>query len=85
MIIGSTLLSLLCPKKKKKNMERKKTTYVLHLFNFLQTRVQASTLSFPEILAKLPELGARGLYRGSIPAILGQFSRFVSLCLKNIF
>ncbi|KAL0340791.1 UNVERIFIED_CONTAM: hypothetical protein Sradi_4595900 [Sesamum radiatum] len=43
----------------------------LHLF---ETRVQASTLSFPEILAKLPQLGVRGLYLGSIPAILGQFS-----------
>ncbi|RVW25463.1 S-adenosylmethionine mitochondrial carrier protein [Vitis vinifera] len=38
------------------------------------TRVQASTLSFPEIIAKLPEIGAKGLYRGSVPAILGQFS-----------
>ncbi|RWW81672.1 hypothetical protein BHE74_00009911 [Ensete ventricosum] len=40
-----------------------------------QTRVQASTLSFPELVSKLPEIGLRGLYRGSIPAILGQFSR----------
>ncbi|URE05429.1 mitochondrial substrate carrier family protein [Musa troglodytarum] len=38
------------------------------------TRVQASTLSFPELVSKLPEIGLRGLYRGSIPAILGQFS-----------
>ncbi|KAK6929224.1 Mitochondrial substrate/solute carrier, partial [Dillenia turbinata] len=38
------------------------------------TRVQASTLTFPEIISKLPQVGARGLYRGSIPAILGQFS-----------
>ncbi|KAK6933319.1 Mitochondrial substrate/solute carrier, partial [Dillenia turbinata] len=38
------------------------------------TRVQASTLSFPEIISKLPQVGVRGLYRGSIPAILGQFS-----------
>ncbi|BBG97851.1 mitochondrial substrate carrier family protein [Prunus dulcis] len=38
------------------------------------TRVQASTLTFPEIISKLPQIGVRGLYRGSIPAILGQFS-----------
>lgn len=42
----------------------------------LQTRVQASTLSFPEVIAKLPEVGIRGMYRGSIPAILGQFTRY---------
>lgn len=41
-----------------------------------QTRVQASTLTFPEIISKLPQIGVRGLYRGSVPAILGQFSRF---------
>ncbi|XP_022868384.1 S-adenosylmethionine mitochondrial carrier protein-like, partial [Olea europaea var. sylvestris] len=39
-----------------------------------QTRVQASTITFPEILSKLPQLGVRGIYAGSIPAILGQFS-----------
>jgi hypothetical protein len=39
-------------------------------------------MSFPEIIAKLPEIGTRGLYRGSIPAILGQFSRFV---IKSFF
>ncbi|KAH0458326.1 hypothetical protein IEQ34_013641 [Dendrobium chrysotoxum] len=38
------------------------------------TRVQASTLSFPELVSKLPEIGIQGLYRGSIPAVLGQFS-----------
>lgn len=42
-----------------------------------QTRVQASTLSFPELISKLPQIGLQGLYRGSIPAILGQFSRSV--------
>jgi len=37
-------------------------------------------MSFPEIISKLPEIGRRGLYRGSIPAILGQFSRlFIDL------
>lgn len=40
----------------------------------MKTRVQASTLSFPQLISKLPEIGVRGLYRGSIPAILGQFS-----------
>ncbi|KAE8702577.1 Chaperone DnaJ-domain superfamily protein isoform 1 [Hibiscus syriacus] len=33
-----------------------------------------STLTFPEIISKLPQIGVHGLYRGSIPAILGQFS-----------
>lgn len=47
-----------------------------YLFVLYQTRVQASTLSFPELISKLPQIGLRGLYRGSIPAILGQFSRF---------
>lgn len=47
---------------------------IIGLWGF-QTRVQASTLTFPEIISKLPQIGARGLYRGSIPAILGQFSR----------
>jgi hypothetical protein len=44
-------------------------------FVLYQTRVQASTLSFPELISQLPQIGLRGLYRGSIPAILGQFSR----------
>ncbi|KAI8539841.1 hypothetical protein RHMOL_Rhmol09G0214500 [Rhododendron molle] len=47
---------------------------LMHPVDTIKTRVQASTLSFPEIISKLPEIGARGLYRGSIPAILGQFS-----------
>ncbi|KAE9451322.1 hypothetical protein C3L33_16739, partial [Rhododendron williamsianum] len=47
---------------------------LMHPVDTVKTRVQASTLSFPEIISKLPEIGARGLYRGSIPAILGQFS-----------
>ncbi|KAK4385825.1 putative S-adenosylmethionine carrier 2, chloroplastic [Sesamum angolense] len=50
------------------------STALLHPVDTVKTRVQASTLTFPEILSKLPQLGARGLYRGSIPAILGQFS-----------
>lgn len=47
---------------------------LLHPVDSIKTRVQASSMSFPEIIAKLPEIGTRGLYRGSIPAILGQFS-----------
>ncbi|KAK7270362.1 hypothetical protein RIF29_23443 [Crotalaria pallida] len=47
---------------------------LLHPVDSIKTRVQASTMSFPEIIAQLPQIGARGLYRGSIPAILGQFS-----------
>ncbi|KAK3015698.1 hypothetical protein RJ639_006187 [Escallonia herrerae] len=43
-------------------------------FYVCQTRVQASTLTFPQIISKLPQIGVRGLYRGSVPAILGQFS-----------
>ncbi|PSS32845.1 S-adenosylmethionine mitochondrial carrier protein [Actinidia chinensis var. chinensis] len=47
---------------------------LMHPVDTIKTRVQASTLTFPEIMSKLPQIGARGLYRGSIPAILGQFS-----------
>lgn len=50
------------------------STSVMHPIDTIKTRVQASTLSFPEILAKLPEVGVRGVYRGSVPAIIGQFS-----------
>lgn len=50
------------------------STSMLHPIDTMKTRVQASTLSFPELIAKLPQIGLRGLYRGSIPAILGQFS-----------
>ncbi|WOL06326.1 hypothetical protein Cni_G15058 [Canna indica] len=50
------------------------STSVMHPLDSMKTRVQASTLSFPELISKLPEIGLRGLYRGSIPAILGQFS-----------
>lgn len=46
-------------------------------FVFHQTQVQASTtLSFLEIISKLPQIGVRGLYKGSIPTVLGQFSRY---------
>lgn len=50
------------------------STSMLHPIDTMKTRVQASTLSFPELIAKLPQIGIQGLYRGSIPAILGQFS-----------
>ncbi|KAI7735958.1 hypothetical protein M8C21_022370 [Ambrosia artemisiifolia] len=50
------------------------STSAMHPIDTIKTRVQASTLSFPEMIAKLPELGFRGVYRGSIPAIIGQFS-----------
>ncbi|XP_024975417.1 calcium-binding mitochondrial carrier protein SCaMC-1 [Cynara cardunculus var. scolymus] len=50
------------------------STSVMHPIDTIKTRVQASTLTFPEILAKLPQVGVRGVYRGSVPAIIGQFS-----------
>ncbi|KAM3289983.1 mitochondrial substrate carrier family protein C [Capsicum chacoense] len=50
------------------------STSLMHPVDTIKTQVQASTLTFPQIISKLPELGARGLYRGSIPAIVGQFS-----------
>ncbi|CAN0909311.1 Probable S-adenosylmethionine carrier 2, chloroplastic [Linum grandiflorum] len=50
------------------------STSLMHPVDTVKTRVQASTLTFPEIISKLPEIGVQGLYRGSIPAILGQFS-----------
>ncbi|KAI0501937.1 hypothetical protein KFK09_016882 [Dendrobium nobile] len=50
------------------------STSVMYPIDTMKTRVQASTLSFPELVSKLPEIGIQGLYRGSIPAVLGQFS-----------
>ncbi|KAJ4977901.1 hypothetical protein NE237_008681 [Protea cynaroides] len=50
------------------------STSLLYPVDTMKTRVQASTLSFPEIVSKLPQIGVRGLYRGCFPAILGQFS-----------
>ncbi|XP_073143893.1 uncharacterized protein [Henckelia pumila] len=47
---------------------------IMHPIDTIKTQVQASTLSFPEILSMVPQLGVQGLYKGSIPAILGQFS-----------
>lgn len=50
------------------------STSIMHPLDTMKTRVQASTVSFPELLSRLPQIGFQGLYRGSIPAILGQFS-----------
>lgn len=50
------------------------STSLLHPVDTIKTRLQASTLSLPELVSKLPQIGVQGLYRGSIPAILGQFS-----------
>ncbi|KAH1055394.1 hypothetical protein J1N35_033459 [Gossypium stocksii] len=48
---------------------------VMHPVDTVKTQVQASTtLTFPEIISKIPQFGLRGLDKGSIPAILGQFS-----------
>ncbi|KAJ4969912.1 hypothetical protein NE237_003011 [Protea cynaroides] len=50
------------------------SAFLMHPVDTVKTQVQASTLSFPEILSKLPQIGLQGLYRGSIPTVLGQFS-----------
>ncbi|KAK8928795.1 hypothetical protein KSP39_PZI017537 [Platanthera zijinensis] len=50
------------------------STSMLHPLDTMKTLVQATTLSFPELLSRLPQIGLQGLYRGSIPAIIGQFS-----------
>lgn len=50
------------------------STSLLHPLDTVKTRLQASTLSFPEVIAKLPQIGVRGMYQGSIPAVLGQFT-----------
>ncbi|KAI4384428.1 hypothetical protein MLD38_002587 [Melastoma candidum] len=50
------------------------STSLMHPVDTIKTRVQASSLSFGDIIGKIPEIGARGLYRGSLPAIWGQFS-----------
>ncbi|XP_073297473.1 uncharacterized protein [Primulina huaijiensis] len=50
------------------------STSFLYPVDTIKTRVQASTLTFSEVISNLPQLGVRGFYRGSIPAILGQFS-----------
>eukprot|EP00897_Mesotaenium_endlicherianum_P005961 jgi/Mesen1/5393/ME000268S04588 len=50
------------------------STCIMHPLDTMKTLVQASTLSLGEVVGSLPSLGLRGLYRGSIPAILGQFA-----------
>ncbi|KAK3139138.1 hypothetical protein QOZ80_5AG0378430 [Eleusine coracana subsp. coracana] len=50
------------------------STSLMHPIDSMKTRLQASTLSLPDLISKLPQIGLQGLYRGSIPAILGQFS-----------
>lgn len=50
------------------------SAFVMHPVDTIKTVVQASTLSLPELISKLSELGLRGLYKGSIPTVLGQFS-----------
>ncbi|KAK9741500.1 hypothetical protein RND81_03G110700 [Saponaria officinalis] len=50
------------------------STSLLHPIDTIKTRVQTSTLSFPEVISRVPQIGVRGLYRGSLPAILGQFT-----------
>ncbi|EOA27280.1 hypothetical protein CARUB_v10023399mg [Capsella rubella] len=51
------------------------SAFLMHPVDTVKTQVQASTtLSFVEILSKIPEIGARGLYKGSVPAVVGQFA-----------
>ncbi|KAJ0978212.1 hypothetical protein J5N97_013686 [Dioscorea zingiberensis] len=49
------------------------STAVMHPVDTLKTCVQASTVSLPEVISNIPQIGLPGLYRGSIPAIFGQF------------
>ncbi|KAE8676901.1 Chaperone DnaJ-domain superfamily protein isoform 1 [Hibiscus syriacus] len=47
------------------------STSLLHPVDTIKA---SSIMTFPEVISKLPQIGVQGLYRGSIPAILGQFS-----------
>ncbi|CAA0821217.1 mitochondrial substrate carrier family protein [Striga hermonthica] len=38
----------------------------------------------PEVMSKLPQYGVRALYRGSIPAIVGPFSRIHAIILRHL-
>ncbi|KAL1833067.1 hypothetical protein ACET3Z_002718 [Daucus carota] len=49
------------------------SSFIMHPVDTIKTQVQASTLTLPEIIVKIPQIGARGLYKGSIPAVSGQF------------
>lgn len=50
------------------------STCIMHPLDTLKTRVQASPVSFGEVIQGLPKIGLEGLYRGSVPAIIGQFA-----------
>ncbi|XP_010547912.1 PREDICTED: S-adenosylmethionine mitochondrial carrier protein [Tarenaya hassleriana] len=51
------------------------SAFLMHPVDTIKTQVQASTtLSFLETLSRIPEIGSRGLYKGSIPAVAGQFA-----------
>ncbi|KHG19672.1 putative mitochondrial carrier C12B10.09 [Gossypium arboreum] len=48
---------------------------LMYPIDTVKTQLQASTtLTFLELMSNIPQVGLRGLYKGSIPAILGQFS-----------
>ncbi|PPD74299.1 hypothetical protein GOBAR_DD28773 [Gossypium barbadense] len=48
---------------------------LMYPIDTVKTQLQASTtLTFLELMSNIPQIGLRGLYKGSIPAILGQFS-----------
>ncbi|KAL8051850.1 hypothetical protein ABFX02_06G175300 [Erythranthe guttata] len=47
---------------------------LMHPVDTYKTWVQASTVTSPEIISKISQIGVRGLYKGSIPAIVGQFA-----------
>ncbi|KAL8108875.1 uncharacterized protein LOC141671758 isoform X2 [Apium graveolens] len=49
------------------------SSFIMHPVDTIKTQVQASTVTLPEIIVKIPQIGARGLYKGSIPAVSGQF------------
>ena len=51
------------------------STVVMHPLDTLKTRVQASPITFGEVMGSLPSIGLAGLYRGAVPAIAGQFAR----------
>ncbi|XP_017644517.1 mitochondrial thiamine pyrophosphate carrier 1 [Gossypium arboreum] len=56
-------------------LSRAFSSAVMHPVDTVKTEVQASTtLTFPDIMSKIPQIGLRGLYKGSIPATLRQFS-----------
>ncbi|CAM8957946.1 unnamed protein product [Rhodiola kirilowii] len=50
------------------------SSFIMHPVDTVKTQVQASTLSLPEVISMLPQIGYQGLYRGIVPAVVGQFS-----------